>query len=548
MLSVRTRKAPSFRCQPSPDAFNGGKGNRLKKLLCTLLAAALLPCFGASAEAAYPIVQEPITLKAFQYGLENQQVDFDNLWFFTELEKKTNIHIEWEVVRGDNDWKTRLNLMFASGDYPDMILRSDVDIEEYGVTQGILLPLDDLIPKYMPNYYSRLNMNDANASIPASDGKTYWIGNLAAQNINHDGHFFINKAWLDKLGLEIPTTIDELTKVLRAFRDGDPNGNGLKDEIPMSAGDLTHQTQGLYTHFANFGVPLNRYIYACIDDSNKVVFPGYMPGFRAACEWLHMCYSEGLLDIEAITQDSNVWGVKMNEGLVGYTTYLRLSNTVLKQEVADQFVSILPPASAYGVSVPRLLEVPTLGACLTVANKHVPETLRWLDAQFETETMMVSVNGPIQEGGPISPTMKLNEDGMYEVLYVPEDNALYQYVPVYLGQFFAPGDYYFDIFKMPPHRVERYNYSQAYEKAGVLEKHSFYYLYKLVKPDNESALEITRLFNEIEKFMKESIASFVTGGVTDESWQAFLDTAKAVGVERYIELYQTAYDQYLATH
>ncbi len=518
----------------------------MKKLISSLLVALLLLSNLGVALAEYPIVEEPITIRVFQYALENQQVDFENMWFYKELEKKTNIKVEWEVVK-DADWKTKLNLMFASGDWPDVIIRGEIDsIEEYGVTQGILAPLDDYLEEYMPNYYSRLQLNNANASIPASDGKTYWIGNLTAQNVNHDGNHFINKAWLDKLGLEVPKTIDELTEVLRAFRDKDPNGNGQKDEIPFSAADLIHQTQGVYTHFANFGVPLNRFVYACIDDNNKVQFPGYLPGFRDACEWLNLCYSEGLLDPEAITQDSNVWGTKMNAGQVGYTTYLRLINTALQPEIAQQFVSILPPASEYGVSVPRILEVPSMGAAITVANKHIPETLRWLDAQFETETMMVSVNGPVQEGGPIPPTMKINDNGKYEIVSIPENNGLYQYVPVYHGQFFAPGDYYFDIYEMPPHRVERYNYSKEYEEAGVLEKNSYYYLYKMVKMDSESKIEVTRLFNEIEKFMKESIANFITNGVTDESWQKFLDTAKAVGVDKYVELYQTAYDNYLA--
>ncbi|MDR2149519.1 MAG: extracellular solute-binding protein [Spirochaetaceae bacterium] len=487
-----------------------------------------------------------ITLRVFQYELENQQMDFPNLWFYKELEAKTGIHVAWEPVK-DTDWTTRLNLMFASAELPDLI-RGEVDIEEYGVTQGLLVPLDDYIKEYMPNYYSRLYMNDAYKSLIASDGKMYWIGNLIAQNINHDGNHYINKAWLDTLGLEIPTTIDELTAVLIAFRDRDPNGNGLKDEIPFSAADLIHQTQGVYTHFANFGVPLQRFVYATIDDHNKVVFPGYLEGFRPALEWLAFCYREGLLDMESITQDSNAWGTKMNAGQVGYTTYLRLINTALTPDIANQYVSILPPASPYGVSVPRLLEVPTVSAALTIANKHIPETLQWLDAQLETKTMMVAYNGPLDPGGPIEPTMKINEAGKYEIVYVPENNALYKYVPVYHALFFAPGDYYFDIYEMPPHRVERFNSSKQYEEGGVLEKNSFMYLQRLVKPNAEDSLEIARLYAEIDKFMQESIAGFIRGGVNDSNWQTFLNSAKAVGVERYIELYQKAYDAYLAAN
>jgi len=525
----------------------------MKKTLALTLCLAVLCALSAPALAAeYPIVPETLTLTAVQYQLENQQMDFNNLWFYQELEAKTNIHVEFEAIK-DGDWKTKTNLMFASGDYPDLIIggtSGDIDVEEYGVSQGILLPLEDYLPEYMPTYYERLQLNNANASIPSSDGHSYYIGFLIAQNVNHDGNFFINKTWLDNLGLDIPTTIDELTDVLRAFKTGDPNGNGEADEVPMNAADLIHQTQGIYTHFASFGVPLNRFVYAAIDADNRVYFISDAPGFRAACEWLNLVYAEGLMDPEAITQDSNVWGTKMNSGINGYTTYLRLKATALSEEIYSQFVSILPPAAeGYAPQVPQILELPAKGAMLTIGNEHVEETLRWLDAQMETETMMTAANGNVSGTYPFDPSpMFVNSQGKYEVAYVPENNGLYQYVPVTQGQFFAPGDYYAEVYEMPPHRVERLEYSKAYAAAGVLEPKSFYYLYQLVKPTNEEATELALLFTEIETFMKESITGFIVNGVTDDSWAKFQQQAKAVGADRYVELYQKVYDEYLAAN
>ena len=549
--------------------FYGKKKRMSAVILAVLLAASTVGCSTQEQQPSSSAAEEPsssqtesssdntqvgtgfispekVTLRAFEYDLDNQAIDFPNLWYYQQLEEETNIHIEWETVKGV-DWDTKINLMFASGDYPDMILRGGtVDIEEYGVSQGIIIPLDDYIEENMPNYYSRLYMNDADKSMYASDGKMYWIGNLIAQNVNHTGHDYINKTWLDKLGLEIPETVDELTDVLRAFRDGDPNGNGVQDELPLSGGDLVNETQGVYTHFAKFGVPLFYETYATVDENDKVQFHGYYPGFRAACEWLHTLYTEGLMDPESITQDSNVWATKVNAGNVGYTTYLRLQNTALTAETIENYVPILPPASEYGVQVPRLLEVPEFGAALTIANEHIPETLQWLDRQMETEHMMVAYNGPINEGGPIEPTMKINDEGKYEILYVPENNELYNIVPVWHAQFFAPGDYYFDIYEMPPHRVERFNTSKDYEEAGVLEPKSYDYLNKVVKPDTDSALEIRRLYIEIDKFMRENISNFITNGVTDDSWEDFLNNCENIGVNEYVSLYQTAYDEYLA--
>ena len=72
--------------------------------------------------------------------------------------------------------------MFASGEYTDMILRNGVDVEEYG-DPGTTAALDEYLTEdIMPNYVSRLNLNNAGDSIPASDGKSYYIGYLVAQN------------------------------------------------------------------------------------------------------------------------------------------------------------------------------------------------------------------------------------------------------------------------------------------------------------------------------------------------------------------------------
>jgi putative aldouronate transport system substrate-binding protein len=492
------------------------------------------------------------TLRILQYDLDNQQTDYPNLWFYKELEKKTGVHVEWDLVKGA-DWNTQINLRFAAMDLPDLIRTGAVDVEEYGVNQKLLVPLDDYLKDNMPNYYSRLFMNDANKSMTASDGKMYYIGGLIAQNVNHQGNHYINKTWLDKLGLAVPKTIDELTNVLIAFRDRDPNGNGLKDEIPFIAGGtraITDETTGLAPHFASFGVPMHDNQtsggYASITKEGKVQFSADYPGFRDAVEWLAMCYREKLLDMESLTQDSNAWGVKMNTGNTGYTAYLRLLNTALTPEVYKNFVSLIPPASKYGVQVPRLIEVAKNDAAITVANKYVAQTLQWLDVQLETETMMVAWNGPLREGGPIPPTMKINAEGKYEILSVPANNGLYNIVPVYHALFFAPGDYYSSIYQMPPHRVERYQTSQDYLKAGVLEPGSYTILESLLRPPNTDAIELTRLYNDIDKLMQESLADFIRSGVTDAKWNTFLNSGKNVGVERYISLLQKYYDVYAA--
>ena len=179
-----------------------------RKVLAVLLSAAMLTATvtrcgqsssespGASTEAAaaetgtdsnfnetgYPIVNEPITLKVL-LGIRDVDslTDPSEMPALQRLEEQTNIHLEWEIIKG-SDWDTKLNLMFASGDYPDIILAPQLtmDDEEYGVTQGILIPVDELTQKYMPNYTARIEAesSDPTASLVASDGHKYAVGNL----------------------------------------------------------------------------------------------------------------------------------------------------------------------------------------------------------------------------------------------------------------------------------------------------------------------------------------------------------------------------------
>ncbi|MDR0248666.1 MAG: extracellular solute-binding protein [Oscillospiraceae bacterium] len=504
---------------------------------------------GTSPSPSEPyVVTEPVTLTAYQWALDNQTTDFANLWYYQELAKDTNVTVDFTVIK-ENDWNERLNLMFISGAYPDMIIRpnNNLSIEEYGVTQGIIIPLDDLIPTYMPNYNSRIGLNNAKDVLRASNGKMYYVGYMDAQGVVVNAAWFINQTWLTAVNKSVPTTIDELTDVLKAFRDGKP-GTG-NNTYPMSAGgNIYHQTNGIYTYYSMFGVPLQFYVYAAIQDDGTVVFPGYMDGFREASEWLNMCYNENLLDKEALNQSDNDKNNKVNADEVGFITYLRLLNTAWTADTIANWVNIMPPATARGAKLPRDFEtdIPAFGAVLTTTNKNIPASLLWLDAQLETERMMVAKNGNIGPGPFDPPPLGRRDDGTYFVEYVPDENALFTAVPVTQGQFFAPGDYIFDVYEMAPHRVERYDNSQKYDKAGIVEKNSYLILTKYLKPEPDDAERLGRLYEDLHTFMQEAIADFIMNGVTDANWALFLDRAKNAGADEYVALYQKLYNEYKA--
>ena len=104
---------------------------------------------------------------------------------------------------------------------------------------------------------------------------------------------------------------------------------------------------------------------------------------------------------------------------------------------------------------------------------------------------------------------------------------------------------YFSKVNMPPHRIEKTTYCEAYDEAGVIEKNSWNILSKLITFNVEESTQRSLLHAEIDKYAKESLANFIVKGVTDESWAAYENTLKNIRLEDYIALYQTAYDRYV---
>lgn len=496
-------------------------------------------------ETGYPIVKEPITLKVmFAIRDVDSLTSTDEMPTLIELEEKTGINVEWEVIKA-SDWDTKLNLMFASGEYPDIILAPNghVDYEDYGVTQKLLIPLDGLTEQYMPTYTERIEAEDTDPtrSLVASDGHTYSVGFLGASNMNTYAHFFINQAWLDKLELPMPSTLDELTDALRAFKNGDPNGNGEADEIPFEIG-MDAGYYGVRYILPMFGIPCDADKWIYIDDDKKVQFAGSQEGFRECMEWLHLCYEEELVDPEIISQDPNAVEAKLKEGNVGFFTAWRLLAMGFDDGVANGDCVLFMPTAPEGkhASLLRCIEMAKPGAFITASNQNVAASLRWLDAMLETETMFSLYYGPQNtadlgtgweydaENGKINCTMH----GDVDVKNFLDNNAL----------FFAPGKYIYDVFNMPPQRIEKTEYCQTYDAAGMIQKYSNDYL-KLAPITSEQLQELALKETDIANAMKENMATFITKGVTDESWDTFVKLFDGMDIEGYLKIYQDALDQ-----
>ena len=175
-------------------------------------------------EEGLPIVDEKVTFHMVA-PIDPAQAPFEEMAFFKELEERTNVHIEWELIPAA-DFAQKKNLILAGKDYPDAFFMGidENDIERYA-PQGVFLELDDLIAQYCPRLTKIFEDYPIYKSVcTATNGKVYGLANANAGSLYYNvDQMFINKAWLDSLGLPIPETTDDLYNPLKAFKTQDPN-------------------------------------------------------------------------------------------------------------------------------------------------------------------------------------------------------------------------------------------------------------------------------------------------------------------------------------
>lgn len=174
------------------------------------------------------------------------QVPIADMQWAKDLATETGCTIDWQTV-DDTAWGQQKNPALAAGDIPDVLIRaiSNSDAAQF---PGLFEDLSDHLDQ-LPNVQQFFDEKpDAQKLVQNLDGEMYVLPSSRGQGYAGTGqHMMINKQWLDELGLGIPTTWDELTDVLEAFKTQDPNGNGEADEIPMNIRAIDTSGFGWYS-------------------------------------------------------------------------------------------------------------------------------------------------------------------------------------------------------------------------------------------------------------------------------------------------------------
>ena len=305
----------------------------MKRKCLALLLAAILTLSAASFVPAlaedvnYFGFDEPFNIKigvsyaaASDFTFYGGETVENNAWM--DLYKANNIFPEILYEVDPSQANTKLSTAIMSGDYPDVFKVSGGDYKN-DVESGAVADITEVYEKYASDELKEFMNFDGGLAVKSLyvDGKLYGLPKVN-DTLSNAYMMWIRQDWLDLLGLEIPTTMEELKAVAHAFTYDDPDGDGQNNTygIAFDGMDvLTSSIGSMHPFFEGFGVYLGNNGLSYIEDENGNITWGgaNAEGMKAALSMLQEMYADGAIARDFITMDSQSIFSETKAGRVG---------------------------------------------------------------------------------------------------------------------------------------------------------------------------------------------------------------------------------------
>lgn len=472
---------------------------------------------------------------------------YNEMSAYQEIEKITGTSVEFLHPAGDAT--EQFNLMIANRDsLPDVIEYGWLHVPrgpDNAIAEGTILRLNELIEEHAPNLSKYLEENpDIATMITTDEGNIYGFPFI----IDDDDSLLmvrglmIRQDWLDTLGLEMPTTIDEWDTVLTAFKDEDPNGNGEADEIPLLL-ELDHfKSNGVFS--SAWGI--NPWFY---QDNGTVKFGSVQPEFKEFLTTLSDWYDRGLLDADFNITDKQLQDAKMMGEQLG-TIYAYAGSGIgfyneLMQDINSDFEIVAAPLpslepgekAAFGFMNDRFSGNQV--AAITTTAENPEEIVKWLDFGFSEEGHMLfnfgveGVSYEMIDGYPTyTDEIMNNPDGL------PVNQAM--------GKHFRSS--FSGIFVQDARYIEQFYELDVQKEAGEIWGNSAEFDMKMppITMTGEESQEYASIMSDLETYYDEMVVRFVMNEESLDTFDEFVENLQGMGIERAIELQQAALDRYNA--
>jgi len=280
-------------------------------------------CRGGGDQAARSLTRgTSITVEIFDRGTDGgRSLAANNAWtnwIKEKVKRDLNLDVTFVPVGRWSEPTDIVNLL-ASGTAPDVSYSYDGGMIDTFRDQGGILNLAPYIDSHLPDLKKLLGADPVFAgkdfiyrNQDQTTGAIYRISSarvaLAQRNV------FIRKDWLDRLGIAMPTNIQQFHDALVAFRDRNPGNLPAGRTVPFAQNsDAQWGLSDLIHHSINTNLSeRDRWVNTVAD--RQLLLPGYKEGVRVMNQW----YNERLIyqDFPLMTTADDLYNL-MKSGRVG---------------------------------------------------------------------------------------------------------------------------------------------------------------------------------------------------------------------------------------
>lgn len=454
---------------------------------------------------------------------------WDTNLFFKRMQEKTGIGFQFRQYTDVNEWSRRKKELLQGKDLPDVLFKAELSQAETRelYQAGILTDLAPLLPQYAPDLWKLLEEHpEWKKAVMMEDGAIPALPGI--NTLQNNNAMWINTAWLKKLKLDMPTTADELTEVLRAFRDQDPNGNYSNDEIPLT---FIGMWELRFLAHA-FGIIDNDWYITARD--GQVTSSLTTDENRRFLTWLHQLWTEGLIDRNGFTNTDTIRQITDDKKAVPYGVILSCTPITVVTESSLSQYSLLNPLVFEGKQIYRdLLGDLIYGTfALTSACREPEKLIAWVNELYKPEGYRLACYG--QEGEDYT----LNDNGYWE-WSVPIETVANETIPMHtISEGGVMPGYADPAFQM---QYQDQKTRDTVDALYRLKSFSILPYPPVMLTDGEEARTIA-IQDDLSRYTETAMARFVTGDIelTDENWQIFCETVNTKGLPEMITIWQNA--------
>lgn len=405
------------------------------------------------------------------------------------------------------------------------------------IEDEIVIDLSDYLAEYMPDYYNFLQSDEEVRKLLTTDSGA--IADIAGRATGgRPQGFGIRKDWLDKSGLDIPTTYDELYNVLTVFKN---DYNCPEPLLMFSTGFLDNDFL-----CSGFGMTQNGYYV----EDGTVKFAYLEDSFKQYCQLISKWYAEGLLSKDFL---NNVQGAgisydaQMQDGTAGvFMTGVDIFSSSSAESASDPDWEAVPMADVTVNS----------GDTITVGNTPNSDPLsnKWNVTTGVSEERMANVLGFVNwfftEDGSIACNFGIEGEGFeYDTNGNPKLTELVTNNPEGMGSFIAEAIY---LNWCAPYTLDTRYYDSIYDteaQASATDiwnsnrNNSQQYHGDLTSDENSA---YNAVYSDIDTYIDNMAVSFMTGAAdVNAEWDIFVSTVESMDIASCIQIKQDAYDRFV---